>query len=48
MKLINAQRNNRIGILELQIKAEEFPYQQKVKGLEDNVSFYKNKVRQLD
>jgi hypothetical protein len=31
--------------LELQIKAEEFPYQQKAKELEDTVSFYKNKVR---
>jgi uncharacterized protein YihD (DUF1040 family) len=47
LKLINVQCNNQIGTLELQIKAEEFPYQQKVKELEDDISFYKSKVRQL-
>ncbi|PNF20166.1 hypothetical protein B7P43_G18363 [Cryptotermes secundus] len=47
LKLINVQRNNRIGILELQIKAEEFPYQQKAKELEDSVSYYKNKNMEL-
>jgi hypothetical protein len=48
LKLINAQRNNRIGILELQIKTVDFPYQKKVKELEDCLSFYKSKVRQLE
>jgi hypothetical protein len=48
LKLINVQRNNRIGNLELQIEVEEFPYRNKVKELEDSVSFYKNKVRQLE
>ena len=32
----------------MQIRAEEFPYQQKVKELEERVSFYKSKVRQTE
>jgi hypothetical protein len=47
LKLINAERNNRIGILELQIKAEDFPHRQKVKELEDGLSLYQSKVIQL-
>jgi hypothetical protein len=46
LKLSNAQQNNMIGNLKLQIRAEEFPYQQKVKELEERVSFYKSQVRQ--
>jgi hypothetical protein len=48
LKLTNAQQNNVIGNLKLQIRAEEFPYQQKVKELEERVSFYKSKVRQME
>jgi hypothetical protein len=48
LKLFNAQQNNMIGNLKLQIRAEEFPYQQQVKELEKSVSFYKSKVRQLE
>jgi hypothetical protein len=44
LKLVNAERNNRIGILELQIKAEDFPHRQKVKELEDNLLLYQSKV----
>jgi uncharacterized coiled-coil protein SlyX len=48
LKVTNAQQKNTIGNLNLQIRAEEFPYQQKVKELEEKVSFYKSKVRQME
>ena len=48
LKLTNAQQNNIIGNLKLQIRAEEFPYQQKVKELEERVSYYESKVRQME
>jgi uncharacterized protein YihD (DUF1040 family) len=47
LKTTNAQQNNVIGNLKLQIRAEELPYQKKVKELEEEVSSYQSKVRQL-
>lgn len=47
LQLINAQQNNRIGNLKLQIRTEEFPYQQKVNQLEECTSFYKSKNKEL-
>jgi hypothetical protein len=47
LKITNAQQKNIIGNLNLQIRAEEFPYQQKVKELEERVSFYKSKNMEL-
>ncbi|KDR19230.1 hypothetical protein L798_06285 [Zootermopsis nevadensis] len=47
LKVINAERNNRIGILELQVKAEDFPHRQKVKELQDSLSFYQSKNMEL-
>ena len=34
----------KIGTLELKIKVEEFPYQQRVKEMEANLHLYKSKV----
>jgi len=48
LKITNAQQKNIIGNLNLQIRAEEFPYQQKAKELEERVSFYKREVRQME
>jgi uncharacterized protein YlxW (UPF0749 family) len=48
LKLTNAKQNNIIGNLKLKIRAEEYPYQQKAKELEERVSFYKSKVRQME
>jgi len=48
LKITNAQQKITIGNLNLQIRAEEFPYQQKAKELEERVSFYKSKVRQME
>jgi len=45
LKITNAQQKNVIGNLNLQIRTEEFPYQQKAKELEERVSFYKMEVR---
>jgi uncharacterized protein YlxW (UPF0749 family) len=47
LKITNAQQNNINRNLKLQIRAEEFPYQQKVQELEKKVSFYQSKVRQM-
>ena len=35
LKITNVQQRNEIGNLNLQIKAEEFPYQRKVNELEE-------------
>jgi hypothetical protein len=48
LKITNVQQKITIGNLNLQIRAEEFPYQQKAKELEERVSFYKSKVRQME
>jgi hypothetical protein len=48
LKIANTQqKKNTIGNLNLQIRAEESPYQQKVKEMEERVSFYTSKVRQM-
>jgi proteasome assembly chaperone (PAC2) family protein len=48
MKITHAQLKNIIENLNLQIRVEEFSYQQKAKELEKIVSFYKSKVRQME
>jgi hypothetical protein len=45
LKNTHAQQRNIIAILDLQVRAEEFPYQQKAKELEERVSFYQSRVR---
>ena len=39
-----AECKAKIGTLELKIKVEEFPYQQRVKEMEANLHLYKSKV----